>query len=61
MNGYLTPIKAIRKNCLDCSGGSIKDARECVIKDCPLYDYRLGKNPRRRGIGQRKVVIYKTA
>lgn len=46
----LTPMKAIRKNCLDCSGGSVGEVRECVITDCPLYNFRLGKNPARKGI-----------
>lgn len=41
----LTPIKAIRKNCLDCSGNSYEEVRLCPITDCPLYRFRLGKNP----------------
>jgi hypothetical protein len=47
----LTPMKAIRKNCIDCSCGSLKDVKECIIKDCTLYQYRFGKNPRRKNIG----------
>ena len=47
---YLTPMKAIRKNCLDCSGGSVGEVRECVITDCPLYNFSLGKNSARKGI-----------
>lgn len=41
----LTPVKAIRKKCLDCSGDSRKEVRECVVLDCPLYPFRMGKNP----------------
>ena len=41
----LTPLKAIRANCIDCSGGQTKEVRECVIKHCPLYPYRMGKRP----------------
>lgn len=41
----LTPMKAIRARCLDCSGGSVKDVRECPITDCPLHEYRLGHRP----------------
>ena len=59
MKEYLTPIQAIRKNCLDCSGGSVKDVRECIIKECPLYDFRLGTNPRRKGINRKKEVVNK--
>jgi hypothetical protein len=58
---YLTPIRAIRKFCLECSGGSVKEVRECIIKDCLLYDFRLGRNPRRRGINQRKRDVEKNA
>jgi len=45
MSKKITPVKAIRLYCLECSGGSFKDVRECVIPDCPLYPFRLGKNP----------------
>lgn len=41
----LTPIKAIRKYCLDCSAGSAHEVKRCPITDCPLYPYKLGKNP----------------
>ena len=45
----LTPIKAIRSKCLECSAGQPKEVRECVIHDCALYPFRLGKNPNRKG------------
>ena len=41
----LTPIKAIRAYCLDCSCGSAYEVRLCPIKDCPLYPFREGHNP----------------
>ncbi len=41
----LTPVKSIRKKCIDCSGGSLKEVRECVIPDCALFPFRMGKNP----------------
>ena len=47
----LTPLKAIRQNCLDCSNRSAKEIKLCPIKDCPLYQFRFGKNPNRKGIG----------
>ena len=46
----LTPLKSIRKHCLDCSGGSPKNVRECEIQDCPLFGFRFGKNARRKGL-----------
>lgn len=45
----LTPLKAIKKHCLECSGYEKKQVRECAIKDCVLYEYRQGKNPNRKG------------
>lgn len=43
----LTPIKAIRKKCLDCNS-TANEVKLCTVKDCPLYPYRLGKNPNRK-------------
>jgi len=48
MDKILSPIKAIRKNCIECSGGSPKEVKLCVIPECPLYLYRLGTNPNRK-------------
>jgi len=51
----LTPIKAIRANCLNCSGKA-REVRNCLQSDCPLFVYRFGTNPNRKGIGgQRKI------
>ena len=47
----LTPLKAIRIKCLDCSCGSVKEVRECPVKDCVLYLYRMGRDPNRAGTG----------
>lgn len=41
----LTPIKAIRAKCLDCSCGQVKEVRCCPMKNCPLYPYRMGRRP----------------
>ena len=43
--GKLTPLKAIRAKCLDCSGDSWAEVEQCVIPECPLYPYRFGKRP----------------
>ena len=42
---YDTPIKAIRKKCLDCCCGSRKEVRECPVTECTLYPYRFGHRP----------------
>ena len=44
----MTPIKAIRVKCLDCWYGQAYEVSMCVLKDCPLYPFRLGKNPNRK-------------
>lgn len=46
----LTPLRAIRKLCLQCSGGSRKATKWCPCDGvhstwCPLWPYRLGKRP----------------
>ncbi len=41
----LTPIKAIRAKCIDCSGGSFIEVRYCPVTGCSLYPYRLGHRP----------------
>ena len=46
----LTPLKAIRKHCLDCAGRP-GEVRKCQTDGCFLFIYRMGKNPARSGIG----------
>lgn len=38
----LTITQAIRKKCLECSGNSRNEVKNCEINTCPLYYYRLG-------------------
>ena len=42
----LTPVKAIRAKCIDCCGDDLKEVRECQIKECPLWLYRMGRRPK---------------
>jgi hypothetical protein len=49
----LSPLKAIRKYCLSCEDGSA-GVKDCAIKDCPLYPFRFGTNPARKGIGRKE-------
>lgn len=42
-----TPIKAIRAKCLDCSNGQFIEVKECTVKNCPLYEYRMGRRPKK--------------
>lgn len=38
----ITRARAIRAKCLDCCCGQIVDVRECTIKNCALWMYRMG-------------------
>ena len=49
-NKHLTPLRAIRAKCLDCSNNQPKEVRFCQTTKCPLFVYRFGKNPKRKGI-----------
>lgn len=55
----LSPVKAIRAWCLECEGGSPKAVRLCSNDKCHLYLYRMGRNPRRKGIGGRNPGSFK--
>ncbi len=41
----LTPLRAIRANCLDCMAGNAAEVRRCPLEGCPLYPFRMGHNP----------------
>ncbi len=47
----LSPLKAIRLNCLECVCWSAQEVKYCTAKLCPLYTYRFGKVPGHRGKG----------
>jgi hypothetical protein len=42
----LTPLKAIRAKCIDCSGYELKEVRTCQFKDCLLFSLRMGRGSR---------------
>lgn len=44
--GIPKPLRAIRLKCLDCTCGSDTEVRECEIKACALWPYRMGKYPK---------------
>lgn len=41
-------VKVLRKFCLQCQGDS-PGVKDCPSSDCPLYDFRYGTNPARKG------------
>ena len=40
-----SPLRAIRKKCLECSSGSFQEVKFCVVTDCELWPFRLGQRP----------------
>jgi hypothetical protein len=42
-----TRLKAIKRKCFDCSGGSKSEVRNCWDEVCSLHPFRLGHNPSR--------------
>jgi hypothetical protein len=47
-----TAVGMIKRRCIDCSGGSVADAKTCRATDCSLWPFRLGRNPNRAGQGR---------
>ena len=41
-------LRSIKLKCLDCSTYNINEIKECPVKECPLYPFRLGNNPFRK-------------
>ena len=44
----LTPVKAIRAKCLDCTCSQVKEVRSCPSYHCALWPYRMGARPTSR-------------
>lgn len=54
----MTPLKAIRLNCLDCMGGNANEVKLCPMDGkCSLYPYRFGHNPSRAGVGNHSAKL----
>lgn len=45
---HRTPVQAIRAYCLDCCCFQRNEVRLCTAVQCPLYPFRMGKNPNRK-------------
>ena len=43
----MNPLRAIREKCLDCSCQQPIEVKECTVKTCALYPFRMGVNPYR--------------
>jgi hypothetical protein len=53
----LTPLKAIRLQCIECMGFSAFDVKGCTSPLCSLYPYRDGHDPERKGIGNKFAFV----
>ena len=51
MAEILSPLKSIRAKCLDCVADQPQEVRLCPSENCPLWPYRMGHTPNRKGIG----------
>jgi hypothetical protein len=51
----LTPLKAIRQKCLQCSNWQPIEVKHCPVEACALTPYRFGTNPERKGVGGRNL------
>ncbi len=47
----LSPLRAIRLNCLECVCWAPSEVKNCTSKFCALFPYRLGKVPGHKGKG----------
>ena len=47
--GIPKSLRAIRLKCLDCCCGQIVEIRECGVRTCALYPYRIGRYPKGGG------------
>lgn len=47
MEKITSPLKAIRAFCIECMGGQVREVKDCTAPNCPLYPFRMGKNPYR--------------
>jgi len=65
MTPKISPMRAIRAKCLECSNGSVREVRLCPITDCNLYPFRMGRNPyiKKRELSpeQRKIISERLA
>lgn len=53
--------KAVRQHCLDCSGGALKSADRCTVKQCALYDLRPRMPQKETTNGKQKTQIRRKA
>ena len=50
----MSPGKALRLRCLDCSGGAAPEVRACTATRCPAWPFRMGANPWRAPVSEER-------
>jgi hypothetical protein len=51
----MSPMQAIRRKCLDCSGSQKLEVRLCEAIHCPLWPFRAGRHPYTRNRVQEAI------
>lgn len=46
------PLTAIRAFCVTCMGGYVNLVPNCTAPKCPLFAYRMGRNPNAKARGK---------
>ena len=57
----LRPLRAMRVKCLECCCNNSAEVRRCHMTDCPLWPFRMGRNPNRAGMGSREGSFRKSS
>ncbi len=52
MKEITTPLQAIRRKCFECSNNQYWEIRGCLVKSCPLYEFRNGTIPLKQKEGR---------
>ena len=50
----MSPPKALRLRCIDCSAGSSLEVRLCTAASCPSWPFRMGRNPWRAPVREER-------
>ena len=50
----MSPLRALRLRCVDCSGDSVAEVRLCTAVTCPAWPFRMGANPWRAPASETK-------
>ena len=51
----MSVLKDVRLHCLDCCCGIASEVKNCQIKTCHLWPYRMGKDTTRTPLNDRRT------